>query len=248
MQVHLKIILGFSLCFLLSLTENKFVCAQGKTANDTIAAKMPSMHISGFDKTHRFKGSIGLSMVKPPKDMVETAVQAPLFNLHGIYHLPWKFSVEGDFSSLLVSNQLSLGPGINLGKDDFAIKIGWNIAFVAGRLKQFGFDNTTKALLYYPNISSSYRWNEMVFTLKGELVTVAYVSTKTGENELTLTKNFYNGWTGAIYIEQRIHGNRTFIIGFRDSYVKYYWPTWMTFSTFNRFYHVPELSFSWIFK
>jgi hypothetical protein len=206
------------------------------------------MHLPDFGQTHRLSGSIGLSMVKPPKDMVETAIQAPLFNLHGIYTLPWKMSIEGDFSSIIVSNQISMGPRIGFGKANFAFKLGWDLAFVAGRLKQFGFNNTTKAWMNYPNISGSYRLKEMIFTLKAELVNVSSVSTRTGENELTLTNNFFNGYTGALYIEQKIHHNRVFIIGFKDSYVKYYWPVWLTFSTFNRFYHVPELSFSWIFK
>ena len=86
----------------------------------------------------------------------------------------------------------------------------------------------------------------MIYSLKAEAVLVASVNTKTGENELTLVRNFYNGYTGAFYIEQRLHKNKVLIIGFKDSYVKYYWPVWLTFSTFNRFYHVPEISLSWI--
>jgi hypothetical protein len=208
--------------------------------------EMPSMHLPRQDKISRYRASIGLLMVQPPKDMVETAMQAPLFNYHGIYTLPWKFSVEGDFTSLIVSNQISLGPRINLSKGNFGLKLGYDLAFVAGQLKQFGFNNTTKAWLHYPNISGSYQWNKMILTLKAEAIAVASVQIKTGENELSINKDFYNGYSGAFYIEQRLHKNKVLIIGFKDSYVKYYWPVWLTFSTFNRFYHVPEISFSWI--
>ena len=208
--------------------------------------EMPSMHHPRYDQFSHYKASVGLSMVLPPKDMVEMAIQAPLFNYHGIYTLPWKFSVEGDFSSLIVSNQISLGPRISLTKAKFGLKLGYDLAFVAGQLKQFGFNNTTKAWLHYPNISGSYQTKTMIFTLKAEAIAVASVRTKTGENELSITKDFYNGYTGAIYIEQRLHKNKVLIIGFKDSYVKYYWPVWLTFSTFKRFYHIPEISFSWI--
>ena len=208
--------------------------------------EMPSMHMPRFDKIVKYRASIGLSMVQPPKDMVETAIQAPLFNYHMIYSLPWKLSVEGDISSLIVSNQLTLGPRFNYSKDNFGFKLGWDLAFVFGRLKQFGFDNSTKAWLNYPNLSGSYQCKKMIFTLKTEAVIVSSVNTKTGENQLSNSKNFYNGYTGAFYIEQRLHKNKVLIIGFKDSYVKYCWPVWLTFSTFNRFYHVPEISFSWI--
>lgn len=208
--------------------------------------EMPSMHLPRQDKFKRYHSSIGLSMVQPPKDMVETAIQAPIFNYHMIYVLPWKFSIEGDFSSLIVSNQLGLGPRINLPATTFGMKIGWDFDFVFGQLKQFGFNNTTRAWLNYPNISGSYQWKKMIFTLKAEAIYISSVDTHTGENELSFNKNFHNGYTGAFYIEQRLHRNKVLVIGFKDSYVKYYWPVWLTFSTFNRFYHVPEISFSWI--
>ena len=85
----------------------------------------------------------------------------------------------------------------------------------------------------------------MAFTLKGELVIVAKTVTKSGENEVTHSANFVNGGTFALYIEQRIHKNKVFAIGIKDNYVKVYWPVWMIFTTFNRYYHIPELSFSW---
>jgi hypothetical protein len=208
--------------------------------------EMPSMHLHRYDTISHYRASIGISMVQPPKDMVETAIQAPLFNYHGIYTFPWRLSAEGDFTSLIVSNQICLGPRINFSKNKFGLKLGWDVAYVFGQLKQFGFDNTTKAWLHYPNISGSYQLKKMILTLKAETVIVSSVQTKTGENGLSAAKNFYNGYTCAFFIEQRLHKNKVLIIGFKDSYVKYCWPVWLTFSTFNRYYHVPEISFSWI--
>ncbi len=226
------------------------VRAQELSAFDSMMVRMPSMHIPSYDitKKKRFIASAGISMVKPPKDMVETSVHAPLFNLHANYTLPLKLSLEGDFTTLIVSSQFSLGPRLGYTLDRVGLKLGWDLAFVAGRMKEFGFNNTHQAWIHYPNISGSYQLRKMVLSLKAEIITVASVSTRTGENELTHTKDFYNGNSVAFYIEQRIHENRVFIIGFKDSYVKYYWPTWMTFPTFKRLYHIPELTFSWILK
>ncbi len=208
--------------------------------------EMPSMHLARTDKITKYRASIGFSMVQPPKDMIETALQAPLFDYHGIYSLPGIFSLEGDFSSIIVSNQISFGPRINFPVDNLGLKFGYDLSFVFGQLKQFGFYNTTKAWLHYPNFSGSWQSKKMIFTLKTEAVIVSSAETRTGENALSISKNFYNGNTVAFYIEQRLHKNKVLIIGFKDSYVKYYWPVWLTFSTFNRYYHVPELSFSWI--
>jgi len=235
------------LLLLILLVMAGYIPVSAQEVNSIYAKeKMPSLYLLRYDTITHYKASIGFSMVQPPKDMVETAIQAPLFNFHGIVTLPWKFIVEGDVTSLIVSNQISLGPGINFSKDNFGLKLGWDAAFVFGQLKQFGFNNTTKAWLQYPNISASYQWNKMIFTLKAEAIVVSWVETKTGENQLSTDRNFFNGYSGAFYLEQRLHKNKVLVIGFKDSYVKYYWPVWLTFSTFNRFYHVPEISFSWI--
>lgn len=215
---------------------------------DSLSQKqdIPSMHFPRQGKAVRYQASIGLSMVQPPKDMVETAVQAPLFNYHMSYTLPWKFSAEGDFTSLVVANQLSIGPRFNFSREKFGLKVGCDLALVLGRLKQFGFDNTTKAWLYYPNISGSYKLGKLILTLKAEVVAIASVRTKTGENDISFHQKFNNGFTYAFYLEQLLHKNKVLIIGIKDSYVGYYWPVWLTFTTFKRAYHVPEISFSWI--
>jgi hypothetical protein len=238
--------LRFTCLFFFFLIGTFLLSAQKPVPKDTFDITKSSMHFPHKYKKWGFQISAGLSMVKPPKDLLESAIQAPLVNFHMTFGLPWKFSLESDLTTILVSNQLTLGPRVSLSHKNFGFKLGWDLAFVYGQLKQFGFNNSTQAWIHYPNISFGYKLKKMAFTLKGELVSVANVSTKSGENEVSRTKNFLNGVTAAIYLEQRLHKNNVFVIGFKDNYEKYYWPTWMLFSTFNRLYHIPELYFSWI--
>lgn len=220
--------------------------AQELVSTDTFDITQPSMHFPHHYKKWGFQISAGLLLVKPPYDLMENAYQAPLVNFHMTFGLPWKFSLEGDVSTLIISNQFALGPRLSFLFNDFGIKIGWDVAFTYGQLRQFGFDNKSKVWINYPNISFGYKLKKMAFTLKGELVSLASVSQTTGENEVVRTKNYFNGITVAVYIEQRLWKNHVFVIGFKDNYEKFYWPTWMLFTTFNRFYHIPELSFTWI--
>jgi hypothetical protein len=220
--------------------------AQEPAARDSFNIAVHSMRYPHQLKKWRFEIAAGLSLVMPPKDLLENAYQAPLVNIHMTFGLPWKFSLEGDVTTLIVSNQFALGPHIAFGKRNFTMNLGWDVAFCYGQLKQFGFDNRAKVWLHYPNISFGYKLKDIAFTLKGELVTVANVVQTSGTNEVNNSKNFVNGFTAAVYIEQRLWKDHVFIIGFKDNYEKFYWPTWMIFTTFNRFYHIPELSFSWI--
>jgi hypothetical protein len=202
-----------------------------------------------FPRPHKlwgFKISAGLSMVQPPKDLLENSYQAPLVNIHMIFGLPWNLSLESNVTTLVVSNQLTLGPRFTYLYKNFGVKAGWDFAFIYGQLRQAGFDNSLAGWASYPNLSVGYKLRKMSFTLKGELMIVTRSTSKTGENEIYRPTNFFNGGTLAFYIEQRIHKNKVFVIGIKDNYEKFYWPTWMIFTTFNRYYHVPELSFAWI--
>jgi len=220
--------------------------AQEPVPKDTFDITNHTMQFPHPYKKWGFKISAGLSMVRPPKDLLENAIQAPLVNIHMIYGLPWNLSLESELTTIVVSNQLTLGPRYSFLFKNFGVKAGWDIAFLYGQLKQAGFDNSIQAWIHYPNLSVGYKLKKMSFTLKGEVVIVTKAISKTGENEVDHSTNFYNGFTVGLYIEQRIHKNKVFVIGIKDNYEKLYWPTWMLFSTFNRYYNIPELNFSWV--
>jgi hypothetical protein len=220
--------------------------AQEPVPTDTFDITSHAMQFPHHYQKWGFQVSAGLSVVKPPEDLLESAVQAPLANVHITFGLPWKFSLESDLTTIIVSNQLRVGPRISFPVRNFGLKGGWDIAFVYGQLKQSGFNNSTQAWMHYPNISFGYKLKKMAFTLKGELVIVGKVSTNSGEIEVSRSKTFLDGGTLSFYVEQRIHHNKVLIVGLKDNYLKFYWPTWMLFSTFNRFYHIPELYISWI--
>jgi len=231
---------------LLFLAGPLLLLAQEPVPKDTFDITKRTMMFPHHYKKWGARVSAGLSMVQPPKDLVENAIQAPLVNVHLIFGLPWKFTLESQLTTIVVSNQLTLGPRISLNPGKFGINAGWDVGFVYGQMKQYGFDNSTVAWIQYPNVALGYKMKKMAFTLKGELVVVSHVSTKSGENEITGSNNFFNGFTAAFYIEQRIHKNKVFVIGIKENYVKYYWPTWLIFTTFNRYYNIPELYFSWV--
>lgn len=210
---------------------------------DITAASMKYPHRYGKWK---FQTSAGFSMVKPPFDLVENALQAPLVNIHATFGMPAGFSLEGDITTIVVSNQFSLGPRWNFREGPFSFNLGCDLAFIYGRMNFAGFKNSASAWFGYPNLSVGCRIKDIALTARGELVYVLQATSKSGENELSRSTNYYNGGTCALYIEQRLWKNRVFIIGLKDNIVKHYWPTWMLFSTFERYYHVPEIYFGWV--
>lgn len=232
--------------FLLFVSGSYLLSAQEPVPRDTFDISRHAMQFPHQVKKWGFRIAAGLSVVKPPKDLLENAIQAPLVNINMAYGLPLNFSLESVLTTIVVSNQLTLGPRWSYTYKNFGAKVGWDVAFIYGQMKIGGFDNSTLAWFHYPNLSVGYKLKKMSFTLKAELVAVASSQGKSGENEISNSRNILLGHTVALYIEQRIHKDKVFVIGLKNNYLKMYWPTWMLFSTFNRYYDIPELSFSWI--
>lgn len=213
------------------------VAAQEKDTFDIVSA---SLYYPHRFEPKKFTMEVAMSQVKLPFDWLETAIQAPLFHFHATYGLPKGFAVDGRFSTLFVSNQLSVGPRWNYQAGKFSFGAGYDVAYTYGFLNQFGFASTAQSWINYPNISVGWRFKDVAFTLKGEAQVVTYFSTKQGENEISTERNFNNGYSLAIYMEQRIHKNKVLVLGLKNAYAKYHFMAWPAFSTFNRYYNMPE--------
>ena len=233
----------FVALFLFLLVSTCSVFPQAKS--DTFDIVQKSFFYPHKYEKWKVRTSLGFSMVRLPYDWVENAIQAPLINLHLTFGMPAGFSLESSFMSIIVSNQLNLGLRWNYRHKDFSFNLGGDIGYNMGVMTFLGFDNKITGWTVYPNLSLGYKVKNVLLTLKGEAVIVTRSTMKSGQNIIESDRNYFNGVTVGFYIEQRLWRNKSFIIGLKDNRVKYYWPAWMVFSTFDLYYHVPELYFSW---
>ncbi|MEI7660913.1 MAG: hypothetical protein WCK34_01885 [Bacteroidota bacterium] len=122
----------FRLALFYMLILSMLASAQKPATKDTFDITTHTMQFPHHYKKWGFQVSAGLSMVKPPEDLLESAIQAPLANVHVTFGLPWKLSLESDLTTIIVSNQLRAGPRITFPVGDFGIKGGWDIGWVYG--------------------------------------------------------------------------------------------------------------------
>jgi hypothetical protein len=100
--------LRFTLFLILFLCGGMLLSAQEPVPRDTFDITTHTMQFPHPYQPWGFDISAGLSMVRPPKDLLENAFQAPLVNIHMIYGLPWHLSLESQLTTIVVSNQLTL--------------------------------------------------------------------------------------------------------------------------------------------
>jgi hypothetical protein len=187
------------------------------------------------------KMEVAMSQVKLPFDWLETSVQVPLFHFHANYALTKSFTLDGRVSTLYIANQVTLGPRWHHQMNNFSFNLGYDIAYAFGFLKVEGFDSSVSTWINYPNASIGFKLNDIAFTLKTELSIVTSNESRQGDLTISKDKNFFNGYTIGLYMEQRLRKDHVFVIGIKNSVAKYNFMAWPAFSTFNRFYSIPEL-------
>lgn len=242
MKFRLRVIKLFLLLSILVLPT--FLFAQKKKYNNLQSRfdiSSNSIFYPHRYQPHNLKMEVALSQVKLPFDWLETAAQVPLFHFHANYALTKSFTLDGRISTLYVANQITLGPRWHHQINDFSFNIGYDFAYAFGSLNVEGFDSSVSTWINYPNASVGFKINDIAFTLKGELNIVTSNESRQGDIIISRDKNFYNGFTIGIYMEQRLWKDHVFIIGFKNSSARYHFMAWPAFSTFNRLYNIPEV-------
>lgn len=193
--------------------------------------------------------SLGIALAKLPEDVVETddVFRAPLFSYRMKYGLPENFLAEGSVESNIVTFNFMLGPKWNYEIDRWGFSVGTDLSYYFGQLEQFGFDTKFNGWALYPNISAGYQFEKFTISVKSELVFNLAEQSKNGENEIENDLDFFNGWTIGVYLEQPFWGDNYVVLGVRSTFLKFYYPMWAAFSTFDRAFYIPEATFTFIF-
>jgi hypothetical protein len=193
--------------------------------------------------------SLGIALAKLPEDVVETddVFRAPLFSYRLKYGLPENFLAEGSVETNIVTFNFMLGPKWNYELDRWGFSLGTDLSYYTGKLEQFGFDTKFTGWVLYPNISAGYQFDKFTISLKSELVFNLAEQSKNGDAEIKNDLDFFNGWTIGFYIEQPLWKDNFVALGVRSTFLKFYYPMWAAFSTFDRSFYIQEATFTFIF-
>ena len=231
-----------------------FLILQVFIYNQILLAQQLNFNENAFFYPHSFRSgqiisSLGLSTAKLPEDVVETddIFRAPLFSYKLKYGLPENFLAEGGLETNLITFHFSAGPKWNYEDNKWGFSVGGDIAYWFGQLEQFGFDTKFNGWILYPNLSAGYRFNKFTLSLKSEVVLNLAETSTNGELEISDDLDFYNGWTIGVYLEQPLWKDNYVVIGIRSTFLKFYYPMWAAFSTFDRTFFIPEALFSFNF-
>jgi hypothetical protein len=192
-------------------------------------------------KPFKIKTAFSVLFTRLPMDWVETSLDIPIFQLEAKYGLPAGFSIKSSVQTIVVSNQIRLGPCWNVSLGKFAFGAGIDMSFLYGRMVLSGFDNEAKGWAAYPNLSVGFSTGKTAFTLSGELNNLFSMQITSGEEEISKANNFKSGYTFSLFMEQYLWKKHVMTLGLINNYQKFFYPAWPAFSAFNRRYFIIQV-------
>jgi len=187
-----------------------------------------------------FKHAIAIHYVVPPTAWTLDMVKAPMFNYAAKYSLPSGFNLQGELSTLFVSNRVSAGPFWNYRKDKFYLGLGYQIAFNYGVLKQFGFNTVLTGWEQQPSITIGHSFAKTAVVLRGDLYYTNDITFSEGGHDVKNNNGFVNGYSFTGSFEQRLHGNHVMSLGLKVNYLRYHIIAWPALPVNSYRYLFPE--------
>ncbi len=239
---------SFTSCVLLALlgASALLACCQTARAQES-PQHTPAVAYPGPLNLWQWERSVGISLSTLPRVIVEEELnQSPALDARSRLGLPWGFSAEVRILAQVLTNHVECGGSWSFSLGRFAFSIGDNAAFWFGFLTIDGFDNSANGWLNYPHVSIGYDLGRFRCTLRADMLLVLSFRSYAGDYLLASDKNGFGGYSASLTIEQPFWKNTHVLIGFKASYLKYFYQSWFTFETFNRYLFIPELSFGFL--
>ena len=192
----------------------------------------------------KVKMSVGLTAATLPEDIVEeaSAIRWPLFGFDLVMGLPENFLMEGKVNTEFITNHFQLGAKWVYGfTDRLHAAAGLDVAYWFGWAKVGVFNNTAHGWFTYPNVVVGYDFGVVALTVTARLNLLNTVSFTSDQAEVTSSfDSRLNGFSYFVYLEQPLWKDNTVGLSFGANYVKFFYPDWLLFAAFDRYYWIPE--------
>jgi len=197
----------------------------------------------------KWRSSIGLLLTTTPKDITEEfGMRVPCIDYHLLRRINNEFILDNRLLFQGLQNQISTGVHfVKPLNNKFYLGVGDEIGFWFGLLKITSFDTKGLGFINYPNISLGFKTKKnLLITFKAEASFNLYYQAELGEEKFTSGKNFYNGGTFTIALEQPFFKHQHLTLAFSATNNYFYWQTWALFYEANHTEFYPQLTIGFI--
>jgi|GEM_PF-2533414 len=193
-----------------------------------------------------FEMSAGLSLTKLPMNVVEEEInQSPMPELHFRLGLPAKISLTTELKSNYLANYGSLGVQWTFWKKFVDVAVGGKFNAWFGHLEMESFKLKAEGMILSPYISLGFDFKDFLLSVQFETQTNR-MWTQIDDKDIARTDHKLSGIAVNINAEQPLWHNHYVVMGVKLNYAKFFYQSWMSYTTINEYLFYPEFRFGFV--
>jgi len=191
--------------------------------------------------------AIGLSIGKIPKFIVDDQInQSPMLFGSVRLGLFYNLSLNASVNTNYLTNHFTLGPGWHFSYKKLSLSLADNFAYWFGSANFDNFNVSINGWMNNPSLSVGYDLTKVLATFKAELTIVSHITKYVGDETVQTKKGQVVGTSFSFLLEQPLWKQNYVILGLKLNYTKYYYQSWLAFSTREQWLVIPEFSIGYI--
>lgn len=189
----------------------------------------------------KFVKTLGFTLAYIPAIISEEEInQSPLIDFNMRLGLPYNFSANARISTIGITNNFQIGGQWNHSFNNFSFGIGFDFAYWLGSFRRPDFNVVANGTMNYPFISIGLDFDDFYVSLRAEAQIVTFSETFIGDASVGGIQKELAGFIITYALEQPFWKNTNIVQGVRLSYTKFFYQSWLSFSTFDRYIFFPE--------
>jgi len=191
--------------------------------------------------TWKFVKTLGFTLAYIPAIISEEEINhSPLIDFNMRLGLPYNFSANARISTIGITNYIQVGGQWNHSFNNFSFGLGFDVAYWLGSFRRPDFKVVANGTMNYPFISLGFDFDNFYVSLKAEAQIVTFSETFIGDASVGGIQKDLAGFIITYALEQPFWKNTQIVQGVRLSYTKFFYQSWLSFSTFDRYIIFPE--------
>ena len=211
-----------------------------------IKTERPYIYYPAALQEYELQSSIGVTIARLPRPIVEEELdQSPMLDYNIRFGLPNNFSLLCRISTIGLTNHISAGGKWSFSMNRFSFSIGNQTAYWFGWANFSDFDVRANGINDYPEISMGYDFDRFLLTMKAEAEFLITLNKYSGNIQTSASQSKPVGINFGIFTEQHFLRNNWVTIGLKLHYSKYFYQSWIAFSTLEQWFWIPEINLAY---
>jgi hypothetical protein len=171
--------------------------------------------------------------------------QSPMLELNARLGLPLKLSLVAQVKSNYIANYGILGLQWSFFNGDLSLSFGNKVAVWFGHLEMEAIRLKASGISIMPYLTAGIDYDEYLISVAVESQSNR-MWTQTDERTLGKIDDLISGIAFDINIEQPLWHNHWVILGVKLNYVKFFYQSWLSYTTLDEYLLYPEFKFAFV--